>query len=1003
MFRKAVNFHHQLTAMVKARNFLSFFALVLCVQVMGQAPGLQWQRMIGGTKTDWVKAMARTTDGNYILAGYTESTNYDVTCYNPASMGYGTMWIVKINAAGAVIWQRCAGGPQGEDARKVVATPDGGFIVGGTVNANGGDVTGFHGVYDIWVVKFDGGGNIQWQRCYGGSKEEELTDLQYTSDGGYIFSGWTNSTDGDISGPPPGNGDGWVVKINSAGNIEWSRRLLGTLWDVTNSVTEIPGGGYLAAGYRQSTDGDFAGMDASKEAFVVKFDNTGQLINTYLYGGPGAEQAHSIVPTSDGNFLVAAQANGNGGDVSGVHEGISWKPYDVWVLKINSSGQLLWQKCYGGLYNEEEPSIIETSDGNFAFTSTTGSSDGDVTGFHGNRYWVLDSWVVKASGTDGTIIWQRAFGGASNDEKPWDVVETADGSMMAANWSRSYDGDIQGHKGDFDYWIIKTGPVNTIKGTVYIDANGNGIKDAGEKFYTGMVTSVKGSLSYTTTLNNGLFIHNVDTGSYTTSVIFPQGYYSVNPVSYSFTYTSYTNVDSVSFALVPVPGAKDLAVSVTPVTAPNPGFSANCIIYYNNKGIDAVTPTIRFIKDPRTNYVGASVLPTSVNNDTLTWQLAALQSQDSGSVQVYLTVKTPPTVQMGDTLEHECFIDPTSSDVHPQDNYVLLKQAVVSSFDPNDKQESHAGRLQYTDVLGRDYLNYVIRFQNTGTAGAINVVVRDTLDNKLDLESFEMTGASHPYSLIIHNKNRLEWVFRDIYLPDSNSNEPASHGFISFRIKPKSTLVTGDVVQNSASIYFDFNLPVKTNTVLTEVVSAAALPVQLTRFEGVLHNGVVKLSWKTATEVNTKVYEIERSVDGVNFVKIGVRQASGAASYLFSDASPATGHNYYRLKMIDEDGRYSYSTIVVINTKKSALITSAIYPNPSPNGIISVNINGKINGFCRIDVLDLNGRQVLGQVVGFMAAESYSTTLNLGRLLKGMYLVRITAGDVILSHKAVTR
>jgi hypothetical protein len=268
-----------------------------------------------------------------------------------------------------------------------------------------------------------------------------------------------------------------------------------------------------------------------------------------------------------------------------------------------------------------------------------------------------------------------------------------------------------------------------------------------------------------------------------------------------------------------------------------------------------------------------------------------------------------------------------------------------------------------------------------------------------------MIGSSHRYRLQITEGNKLAFEFRNILLPDSNINEPASHGYIAYRIKPKNTVITGDVILNSAGIFFDYNLPVQTNTEQT-VVMATALPVKLSQFEGVLKDGIIKLNWKTATEQNTKLFEIERSTDGVNFGKVGEVKASNimnGASYSFIDDLPVSGYNYYRLKIVDEDRKYSYSTIVIISVRKSEGITWKVYPNPSTNGVLSVNIFGKIDGICHLKVMDINGRLMIAKNMGTIRAESFSTTINLGGLQKGTYVIKLIVGEKLFSHKVIVR
>jgi len=407
------------------------------------------------------------------------------------------------------------------------------------------------------------------------------------------------------------------------------------------------------------------------------------------------------------------------------------------------------------------------------------------------------------------------------------------------------------------------------------------------------------------------------------------------------------------------------------------------------------------IKPAYLNYAESSPAEISINADTISWSFGNLDPGQTGVINVRLVVQAA----FGSLMTTSALIIAADPVMNPFDDTAVLKQVVTGSYDPNDKQESNGGTINQRYINDGKSLLYLIRFQNTGNDTAFNVVVRDTLDAKIDWSSLQMIGSSHRYRLQITEGNKLAWEFRNILLPDSNINEPASHGYIAYRLKPKNTVVTGDIISNSAGIFFDYNLPVQTNTEQT-VVMATVLPVKLSQFEGVLRNGIIKLNWKTATEQNTKLFEIERSPDGVNFGKIGEVKASNimnGASYSFTDELPVSGYNYYRLKIIDEDRKYSYSTIVIISVRKSEGITWNVYPNPSPNGVVSVNIFGKLDGNCQLKVVDVNGRLMITKNMGSIRAESYGTTLNLGGLQKGAYVIRLFVGEKVFNHKVIIR
>jgi len=160
------------------------------------------------------------------------------------------------------------------------------------------------------------------------------------------------------------------------------------------------------------------------------------------------------------------------------------------------------------------------------------------------------------------------------------------------------------------------------------------------------------------------------------------------------------------------------------------------------------------------------------------------------------------------------------------DDTSFVAQLVTGAYDPNDKQENVAGKIPLAKITSGEDIQYVIRFQNTGTDTAFTVRIADTLDTKLDWNSLQMTAASHAYKMKVDDGNKITWIFDNILLPDSNINEPLSHGYLAFRIKAKTNLSAGDYFQNKASIYFDYNLPIVTNTAITVVSNAIVTSVR---------------------------------------------------------------------------------------------------------------------------------------------------------------------------------
>jgi len=403
---------------------------------------IEWQHSFGGSAYDVAHSIHQTDDGGFIIAGITESTDGDVS----GNHGWYDYWIVKLDSSGALEWQRAHGGTSGDYAYSIQQTADGGFVVSGYTASTDGEVSGNHGGMDYWIIKMDSSGDIEWQKCFGGTYNDYAYSIRQTYDGGYIIAGETNSIDGDVTGNH-GGVDYWVVKIDSSGVLEWQNSLGGTGDEIAYDVCQTPDSGYILAGYSSSYDGDVSGHHGNGDYWIVKLDVSGVLEWQRSLGGSRAETAESIRPTSDGGYIVAGRSYSNDGDVTG-HHGTDSSP-DFWIVKIDSSGTIEWQNSFGGINDDYAYSVEEISDSGYIVAGYSTSSDGDVTVNHGE----LDYWIIRLN-PSGSIIWQSSLGGSQSDFAH-SVALVDDGGYIAAGWSRSNDGDVTGNHGYEDCWIVK--------------------------------------------------------------------------------------------------------------------------------------------------------------------------------------------------------------------------------------------------------------------------------------------------------------------------------------------------------------------------------------------------------------------------------------------------------------------------------------------------------------------------------------------------------------------
>ncbi len=416
-----------------------FFILSFLFTGFSQAPPIQWQKNLGGSNDDVPYQIQPTKDGGSIVIGRSQSSDGDVTI-NKGDFDY---WIVKLNSFGNIEWQKTYGGSGKDIGQAVQQTSDGGYIIAGYTYSNDGDVTGNHGGADYWILKVNSVGVIQWQKTYGGSGIEVVSAVKQTLDGGYVVTGYATSNDGDVSSNQGGY-DAWIIKISSSGVLQWQKVLGGSNDDTFNSVQLTNDGGYILAGWTNSSNGDIANNFGSYDAWLIKLNSLGNVEWQKTYGGGGSDTFYWVIQTRDGGFISVGTSSYVSGDVT-TNQGDE----DYWVVKTNSLGVIEWQKSYGGSGYEEAHSIEQTLEGGYIVTGYCNSSNGDVTGNHGG----YDYWTLKLTNS-GVIEWQKSLGG-TGDDIGLRLFQTVDTGYVVVGISNSTNGDIKKNKGQNDIWIVK--------------------------------------------------------------------------------------------------------------------------------------------------------------------------------------------------------------------------------------------------------------------------------------------------------------------------------------------------------------------------------------------------------------------------------------------------------------------------------------------------------------------------------------------------------------------
>jgi uncharacterized repeat protein (TIGR01451 family) len=361
----------------------------------------------------------------------------------------------------------------------------------------------------------------------------------------------------------------------------------------------------------------------------------------------------------------------------------------------------------------------------------------------------------------------------------------------------------------------------TIAGTKFRDDNGDGIRQEGEPGIQGWTIRLDPGPTFTTTdIDGDYFFSFLPPNTYTVSEVQRPNWdqtFPDNPGTHVLVVDAGQTFVDRNFGNQPIANVQDLAVSVAGGVA-RPGFQKYYGIFYENRGTLDVNSTVIFDLPEQLTFVDAALegVYDGVSH-SVTWNLGLLTAGFRG--WLWVVAQVPPSTPLGTFLTSSVEINPLAGDINTFNNFDSETQVVRGSFDPNDKLVTPEGVGPDNLISRDDVLTYQIRFQNTGTDTAFTVVVRDALDADLDLSTVEVGASSHPFSFTIVEPRELVWTFNNIQLPDSNVNEPASHGFLKFTVKPNSSVQTGMVISNTASIFFDFNEPVVTNTVVNEIGS----------------------------------------------------------------------------------------------------------------------------------------------------------------------------------------
>ena len=375
---------------------ITFFLLSTTVILAQNPPDILWTRTFGGIENESAYSIQLTSDGGYVFAGYT----------NSFSAGENDFWLVKIDESGIEEWNHSFGGINGEVAKSVQQTSDGGYVMAGITWSFGA------GEGDFWVVKTDSLGNEEWNRTFGGPLGDQAESVQQTNDGGYIVTGAY-----EVIGNPPIKL--LLIKLDQNGDLEWEQTFGNSGFNVGYSVLQSEDNGFIVGGFKSMPDHDF---------WLLKTDGNGNLEWEQTYD-LGVDQVKEIRKTSDNGYILI-----------GTTHPLSGGNWDFWLVKTDSLGNEEWNQSYGGIEYEFATSVIQDYENGYLLTGATEALHPDM----------FDLWLIKTDEL-GNVEWEIIYGEEDNYESANSIQRTLDGNYILAGMNGTNE------PGSYDVLILKVG------------------------------------------------------------------------------------------------------------------------------------------------------------------------------------------------------------------------------------------------------------------------------------------------------------------------------------------------------------------------------------------------------------------------------------------------------------------------------------------------------------------------------------------------------------------
>lgn len=738
----------------------------------------RWSRsLVAPNNFNWLYSVGVGPVGEVVVLGTFQTsldieTGTGITTLNTAT---SSNYIAKYNDQGALKWVYPFGTPGYSNPGRAFVLKNKDILIVDAIMLSGArDIDPGPGVHmytpssysDIAIIRLDSMGNQKWIKTYPANVGSSLLNFQLEEDSNqnlFMLFGFSDTTNFDpggtnFTGTPPAWGSAMMLlKLDSAGDFQ--------------------------AGAPFYTNGGCLGYITLDSAGAVYM--AGQVSSGVMDLNPGPGTFNTATCSSNQAFVGKYSASNLSFIwAKNVSCGVSTGFYDVgWCeplsrLLLHGAGNMDYDPGPGYAYMTTALGAIGMLDSNGNFDRVGGIPFRSGTGF----LLTPELDLFMADGFFGTV--------------------DADPSSSVQNIISS---------GSEDIFIAKYRVTsNAISGNVYRDFNLNGMFDTGDLPAFDIPVQSQSPSWFWSTNSAGDYQAWVDVGTTTLDIPSPPLYYTVAPASRNVSFSAIQSTSlNQDFALRPIAGISDVEIDIYSSRL-RPGFMGRQYLWIQNVGTDTSAGVFRHVIDPRVSYVSAIPVPDSMVADTIYWSYSNLGPTRVLLASIDLAVSTGAPLGAWADFYAEVFT--VRNDSTPLNNKDSLEIAFTGSYDPNDKMSEPSLNISPAAVAAGEWIEYTIRFQNTGNDTAFTVRIRDTLDANLDIGSIQMMHSSHFNYYNLSGAGNIEWVFPNILLPDSGTNQLGSNGYVKYRIKADSSLNAGDFMDNTAAIYFDYNAPVITNT-----------------------------------------------------------------------------------------------------------------------------------------------------------------------------------------------